>query len=161
VRRVERLGVLVEWPVHGVDDGQVEPVRDGEGRVPAVVVDQIERTAGARLFVEHVERAAHVIRLEQRPLDRLRMRFLEHRPDLGLRPRAGRAEELDVVAAVDQRVGQQCHHLLDPAVARWRDGDPRRRQHRDPAGVLGAAVLGPSGRRGLHDVVLLRVRPHA
>jgi len=114
-----------------------------ERGVTAVVVDDVERVVVGGGGVERPERAADMVGFEQRPLDALRMRRRQERPELGIRARARRTEELDVVPAVEERFGAQRDDLLDPSIARRGQGDPRRSQHCDAA-----CLLGPSGLDG-------------
>src|SRR5690606_16628594 len=49
---------------------------------------------------------------------------------------------------------QQCDDELDAAITRRWDGDPRRREHRDPQWLLGRLTFGDLARRRLrHEVV--------
>jgi hypothetical protein len=83
-----------------------------------------------------------------------RVRGGKHRPHPRLGARAGCAEQLDVLAALHQRVAEQRQHLLDAAVARRRHGNPGRCQHGDPEDSLDWLALGGrTVRRLRHHVV--------
>jgi hypothetical protein len=118
-----------------------------------VVVHEVERGPRLRRCVDRPERAGDVIGLEQRSLDALRVRGLEQRPHRGARSRPRSAEQLDVVAAGDEGVAQEREDELDAAVPGGRDGDPGRRQHRDPPRALGLRHRAGRRARLLHHVV--------
>jgi hypothetical protein len=104
-----------------------------------VIVNDVERLVLAGGRVDRLERSRNVIGLEQRPLDVLGMRSVEQRMNLGSLARARGAEELDLVTLLDERIAEQGHNELDPAIAGWRNRDPWRREHCDPeASVLRA-----------------------
>ena len=52
--------------------------------------------------------------------------------DLGGRARARRREQGNVMAGGNQAIAQDLDHCLDPSIAGRGDGDPGRREHRDP-----------------------------
>lgn len=131
VPRVEAADLVAERPVRRVDERRADPIRHREGREAAVVVDDVERPSLRGRRVDRRERARDMVHFVDRAADPVRVRLGEQRAHARRRARSGRAEQLDVVPARDERLAQQRDDRLDPAVRRRRDRDPRGREHRD------------------------------
>jgi hypothetical protein len=159
VDRVVGIRVVVERPVHRMHHRGVEAVGHRQGGVTAVVVYHVEWMTVRRGRVDGAERTPRMVALEQGPLDALRMSPIEERPDLGARPRSGRAEHLDVVVEVHKRPDEQRHDELDAAVTGRGHRNPRRRENRDVQAGLGGGLeelaLGRRLRTGVGDDVVL------
>jgi hypothetical protein len=131
VAGVEGSGLRGELSVQGVDEWRPQAVGHRQRGEAAVVVHDVEAVAASHP-VDQLEGPRHVVGLVEGALDLVRVRDLEQRQHLGDRFRARRAEQRHRVAATDERLGERVDHRLDPAVTGRRNGDPGRREHRDP-----------------------------
>ena len=113
---VERRGVRGERAMQRVHERCVNTVRHRQPCEAAVVVDYVEAFTLAG-EVDLVECLCDVVDLEQRALDRVRMRLIENRHNGRPGDRARSAEQRHVVPSTDERLGQCADHRLDAAVA--------------------------------------------
>ena len=117
---VHAARLSVEGPVHRVAERRVDEPAEREPEHPRVVVQDVE-------LVGLEERVHGVLHLPVRVPDPLARRGVEDRLEASAGLRVARGEERDVVARVDEAVGQQRDDALGPAV--------RLRRHREPDGA--------------------------
>ena len=128
---VEAVGDGVEGAVDGVDHGRREVAAEGDAQEPRVVVHEVEP---ARLDVGEGERdLAGVVGRHADPVGHL---LGEQRAELGRRVRVAGGVEAHVVAVGDEPVAELLDDPLRAAVARGRDGDPRRCELGDAHGGI-------------------------
>ena len=127
--------------VHGVQRRCLHRAGDhGRGR-PGVVADHVE-------LVRALEAGEHMMDLHLRPPDLgARSDFVDE-CELRGRARVTRREERDVVSCLDEAVGEERHHPLDPAVARRGHRKPDGREDCDPH--VSPIVTSPSSSRISH-----------
>ena len=126
-QRVQQTVLIGPRAVQRVHDGRfaLQQRAADRARDPGMVVHDVE--------VAHLEvRRERVVGVVPGVPELVRVGRRRHRRDeLRLRARAARGEQRHVVAGVDEAVGEQRNHELDPAVARRGTGNHDRRDHRD------------------------------
>jgi hypothetical protein len=126
---IQHRGLVGERPVQGVHAGAVGHGPDADPDRPAVVVQDVELVA--TLIGRHGMGG-----LEPGVTDSVGRRLLvqgRDQPGPGVGPRGG--EQGDRMAAVNEAVGEQRDHPLDPTVAAGRDGIPGRSDESDAHGT--------------------------
>ena len=117
---VKHPHLVVERAVDGVHDGM--PAEDGgdERRPRRVHVEEVE----SMRVPEHLQRVHDVV---PRRVDVTRPgSLLEEELQLRLRLGVAGGEQRDVVSSIDETVGEESNHPLDPAVTGGGNGEPRR-----------------------------------
>ena len=151
-RELEHLLVHPAWlpverPVHGVTERRVDEPAEREPEHPRVVVDDVE-------LVGLEERVHGVLHLPVRVPDPLARRGVEDGLEPRARLRVARGEERDLVARVDEPVGQERDHAFGSAV--------RLRRHRKPNGADKADSHTPSAIvTWPRSTATVHVRPYA
>ena len=129
---IELNPFIFERAVQGVHERLSEPIRHGQRHRRAVIVHNVEAGGAHAFAVDPAEHRTHVGRLDQRVLDLIGVRLVQHLHHARIRLRVRRRVQGDVVPPGHQALTQQPHYLLDSAVGGRRNRDPRWRHHRDP-----------------------------